>query len=270
MLTKCVISQLTVRNRQLGDDRRLTVSGATQIRFDDIAKNVKQYMSHPYLQACHIRQSVSHFHFDVAHVILQVAHVPVEKMKLILESVLLLEQGLSIHDDVDEAENVQRQLTVLSGDYNSSHYYFVLSQLEDASLLHVLSEAVARINEAKMTLVRHTGSLRPDEYMALYEEVNGALLHALATYYLGHANAEFPQIAPLIRAYVLGEEMKNPRNTRLFTFRQSYEWLSECMERAVGLPANAILGPISTLVMEYLTPLRARFESLNLAEGNRG
>lgn len=243
-------------------------SGVTQIEFDEIEVSVKRYMSHPYLHACHIPQSVSRFHFDVAHVILQAAHVPIDQMKLVLESVLLLEQGLAIHDGVDNLVGKQRQLTVLSGDYNSSHYYFVLSKLNDVKLLHALSEAVVRINQAKMALIRDTAALSVDQYMTLFEEIRGGLLQALAVHYLGASSTTALQLVPLIRAHVVEEEMNTKSVPRFFTFRQAYEWLTENRERVMSLPANAILTPISTLIHEYFTPLRSRLESLKLAEGN--
>ncbi|PYZ98430.1 hypothetical protein CR205_07505 [Alteribacter lacisalsi] len=69
---------------------------------------------------------------------------------------LLVETALSVHDAVesdecmDERTRKERQLTVLSGDYYSSLYYYFLAKLGDVSLMQVFSRSIQAINEIKM------------------------------------------------------------------------------------------------------------------------
>ena len=120
--------------------------------FETIEKRVNAYTSHPYLRACQVSQSVSRFHFEVTYAILTAANVNDETLEEVLKAILLLEQGLSVHDTVDKNAGMLRQLTVLTGDFSSSQYYSVLARMGNFRLLYRLSMAITRINSAKMKL----------------------------------------------------------------------------------------------------------------------
>lgn len=252
-----------------GDDNSLTTSNATNnLLFQEVNRRVQQHMSHPYLDACEIRQSVSRFHFDVAYAILEGARVPMDEILRVLEAVLLLHQGLSIHDEVDQSSTLHRQLFVLAGDYNSSQYYYILAQLGNFTLLSTLCDAVVKLNEAKMSIVMNSGRLSPQEYMLLQEKIQGSLLYALAEYFLGTKGPWNEQVQSLVKAYVVQDEITVSRMGH-FTLRQAYEWLSDSMETVLTMPSNTFVGPLYNFLLEYFHPVKKKVESLNFAEGNR-
>lgn len=81
---------------------------------------------------------------------------------------MLVQAALDIHENVDtgrlesDSHKTKRQLSVLAGDYYSSLYYFVLSRLENVSLIRVFAKSIQEINEAKMTLYKqHKKSADP-------------------------------------------------------------------------------------------------------------
>ncbi|MCL6547487.1 MAG: heptaprenyl diphosphate synthase component 1 [Alicyclobacillus sp.] len=247
----------------------MAMSEANEVLFEEVDERVQRHMHHPFLQASHVRQQVSRFHFEVAHAILRAAGVSPHETVSVLEAVLLLQQGLSIHDEVDGQPELKRQLHVLAGDYDSSWYYWVLARMGKLRLLSSLCEAVVRVNEAKMALALTPEAMSADRYMELEETVQGALLYALAAEYLVHPDDYIPQIRSLVQAYVVNEAMHSRRSPRPFTFRQAYGWLTDAVEKVLHLPGSAILEPISTFVIDYVMLIKKTLEAQTLAEGKR-
>ncbi|MDQ0188495.1 heptaprenyl diphosphate synthase component 1 [Alicyclobacillus cycloheptanicus] len=245
------------------------MSEADQIHFQSVDAAVQQYMHHPFLADNQIRQSTSRFHFGVGRAILQIAHVPAAKAQVILEALLLLQQGLSIHDEVDGQPDRRRQLLVLAGDYDSSQYYHLLARAGQLSLIAALSDAVCRVNEAKMTLVQQGAALTPERYLELRETVEGALLVALATHFLDANPKALEVIHSLVRAYVANEDMQGADMTRHFTVRQIYDWLTEVINVSAS-SGSRVLRPMTAFVADYFVPIRENLETHTFAEGNRG
>jgi hypothetical protein len=179
----------------------VTAGGRMQFTFEEVDSRVRAYMHHPFMASANVQQSVSRFHFDVAYAILSKADVPPERAQSIIESILLLQEGLSIHDDVDQGVNLRRQLYVLSGDYSSSRYYWVLARIGEHVLLQKLSQAVIRINEAKMWLLENA-ALSEEESMKLREVVTGELLYALADHFLPPSDELKPHVRSLVKAHI--------------------------------------------------------------------
>jgi heptaprenyl diphosphate synthase len=237
--------------------------------FETIEERVRAYIGHPHLRACQVPQTVSRFHFDVANAVMVAADVKEATAEGVLEAVLLLEQGLSMHDDVDARTGALKQLTVLAGDYNSSQYYYILARLGDFELMHHLSEAIVRINEAKMKLRQFEDQVDSETYFNLEEIIQGDLLVTLAEHYLGADSASVSYIHSLVKAYVLQGEMAAYSAPRFFTFRQAYDWLSDSLERVRTMPSNSLVGPIYNFLVEYFLSIQNKLETLNFAEGNR-
>jgi heptaprenyl diphosphate synthase len=240
-----------------------------EVRFENVAERVKEYIDHSFLDKAQVHPITSRFHFDVASAILQSSGVPPTESQRILEALLLLEQGLSIHDDVDGHPDEKRQLHVLAGDYCSSQYYWILARLNDAALLDALCSAVIDINEAKMSWCSLPIHVSSDMYMELQEIIHGQLLFALADHFLPDASAWKVHIQSIVRAFVVKEEVTRRKVPKYFTLRQAYDWLTDAMERVIHAPANVIVQPILLFVMDYLAPIKSMLESQSYAEGNR-
>ncbi len=245
------------------------MANTSNLLFEAIEEQVHAYVGHPFLRACQVPQTVSRFHFEVANAILTAGNVDESTAKSVLEALLLLEQGLSVHDEVDKRTGRLRQLTVLAGDYNSSQYYYILTRVGDFELINRLSGAIIRINEAKMKLSQFGDQVDSETYLNLQEKVHGDLLIALAEHYLGDNGTWVAHIHSLVKAYILQGEMVSLKAPRFFTFRQAYDWLTDSLERFRSMPSNAIVSPIYNFLVEYFLSIQSTLETLNLVEGNR-
>ncbi|TMN20683.1 heptaprenyl diphosphate synthase component 1 [Lentibacillus cibarius] len=86
--------------------------------------------------------------------------LPDEKKKNYITAAMLVQMALDIHDAVPETNDClqtddevkSKQLSVLAGDYYSSLYYLLLSEVEEVELIRVLATAIKEINEGKMEL----------------------------------------------------------------------------------------------------------------------
>lgn len=68
--------------------------------------------------------------------------------------------GLDFHDKVhtderlDEQMRRQRQLSILAGDFFSSHFYALLADWGDVQMISIIAQAISEINQAKVRLYR--------------------------------------------------------------------------------------------------------------------
>lgn len=252
-------------NGDEGDDEGLT--DGKEMMFRRVERSATEHMHHGYLALRKVRQSVSRFHFDAGYAILSAAAVDLSETEQVLTALLLLQQGLSIHDHVDEYTDDVRGLIVLAGDHNSSKYYYILAELGDSGIMFALCEAVASMNEAKMILSRERKSISSGEYMSLMETIEGGLLRALATYYLGQSGTWTMHISSLVQAHIVQSELISRHVTQHFTVRQASEWLADSLERVVKQPSTSLVGPLYTFFVEYFNPIQETVEHLHLAEG---
>lgn len=239
-----------------------------RVLYEDINYKFQKFLYDPFLERCGILPQASRFHFEVGAAILTAAGVPKEEAEEILTALLLLQEGLSIHDDIEEQVGRQRQLYVLTGDFGSSQYFYVLAHLGDGSLLYQLCDAVVRINEAKMTLLELPSEASADVRFSLHNAVEGELLYALVKRYLPGNNLWQAQIESLVRAYVL-KEVPSVTNLIVLPERQRYTWFEETLERLLKLQKNSGLAPISNLFVDYFRSLQRNFEGyVALSKGN--
>lgn len=239
-------------------------------RIDHLAQ---RHMHHGYLAQCGIAQPISRFHFDVGYEILTAANVDARDMEQVLTAVLLLEQGLSIHDGVDNADSLRQPLIVLAGDYDSSKYYYILARLNRSRLIYVLCEAVTVVNEAKMRIVTEP-DLTAQQYLWLMQTVEGELLSALAAHYLGKNDVWHSNIESLVRAYVVQVELTVRKERSFITTGQASEWLKRSMTHVDSNASNAsnasneFVAPLYHFAVEYFQPLQRIVGDMRLAEGN--
>ncbi|MEI5907186.1 heptaprenyl diphosphate synthase component 1 [Bacillus spongiae] len=81
-------------------------------------------------------------------------NVELKEMKYIATT-MLVEIALNTHDQVsveEEASQVNRQLTVLAGDYFSGLYYQILANMDNLALIQALASGIKIINENKIRL----------------------------------------------------------------------------------------------------------------------
>lgn len=82
-----------------------------------------------------------------------------EERDQFITATMLVQSALDVHDDVtttvinEETDKLKgRQLTVLTGDYYSGLYYYILSKLENINLIRYLAKGIKDINQQKIVL----------------------------------------------------------------------------------------------------------------------
>ncbi|MCF6095335.1 heptaprenyl diphosphate synthase component 1 [Microaerobacter geothermalis] len=142
---------------------------------NEILKLIRRNSAHHYLEEYINPPSIFEIRLELLFLFLQQMQLSVEKIRKYCTTVMLVQMGLDIHEEVGlERENTHRgirsrQLKVLAGDYFSSQYYFLLSEIEDIEMIHILAEAIKEINENKTRyyLCRGDLTLSPDKYLSL-------------------------------------------------------------------------------------------------------
>ncbi|GMA55741.1 hypothetical protein GCM10025858_02440 [Alicyclobacillus sacchari] len=89
------------------------MTDSKEAMFRRVERKALTHMHHDYLTTRKVRQAVSRFHFDAGYAILSAAAVKDDEIEQVLTALLLLEQGLSIHDDVDRCQSSDQGLIVL-------------------------------------------------------------------------------------------------------------------------------------------------------------
>ena len=247
----------------------MSMTDVNLIKYEDVDKNVRAYTHHAFLDAAGVQPYASRFHFDLARAVLEAGGMTREQSVSVLEAVLLLHRGLAIHEDVDCTTDLQRQLRVLAGDYCSSQYYWIISRVSDAKLIQALSDAVVRINEAKMTVHRKRSELSSEQYILLQEVIHGDLLYTLAAMYLPDHEEWIRALHFTVRAYVVREQSELGAGTGPFTLRQAFDWLTEAKGYMSQSRLESMVGPAASFVLDTWHQIRVLLDQQSLVEGNR-
>lgn len=84
-------------------------------------------------------------------------HMSVTEKQQYMLTIMLIQIALDTHEEVPtetetNRDDIEKQLSVLAGDYYSGLYYFYLAKLEDIEMINMLANTIKRINEYKMIL----------------------------------------------------------------------------------------------------------------------
>lgn len=137
----------------------------------DIIKQTNDTLEHKFVQAYVTYPEIDFLQLHFTFLFLKSKGYSKEIIQYHCISQLFIQLGLDIHDQVgtDPLQQDQlvkgRQLTVLSGDYFSSYYYFYLSQKNQIHLIHKWAEVIREINEMKMDL--HEQRFKLSDYIQL-------------------------------------------------------------------------------------------------------
>ncbi|HEX6923043.1 MAG TPA: heptaprenyl diphosphate synthase component 1 [Bacillales bacterium] len=76
---------------------------------------------------------------------------------MLVQAALDAHEAINVHKPADGKEKKSRQLMILGGDYYSGLYYYLLSEVEDLSLIRKIAASIQEINEHKMFLYKNQG-----------------------------------------------------------------------------------------------------------------
>lgn len=117
----------------------------------------------------------------------------------LVQTALDTHEKVSIHFDSkkDSREKVLNdQLSVLAGDYYSGLYYYLLSEIREVDLIHLLATAIKEINEYKMNLYYMKDSSL-EEHIAVIQEIESLLYVYIAK--ATHST----ELIPIIKKWLL-------------------------------------------------------------------
>ncbi|UCZ54771.1 heptaprenyl diphosphate synthase component 1 [Bacillus shivajii] len=125
---------------------------------NQIIENFYSYIKHPYLQKFIGDPAIDRDQTYLLYEMLKEKELDNNYISNCIITTTLVQTALNTHDliSVNKTNNsslqTKRQLTVLAGDYYSSLYYFLLSKVNDVSLIRVLAKSIQEINESKMNV----------------------------------------------------------------------------------------------------------------------
>jgi heptaprenyl diphosphate synthase len=130
-------------------------------KLTEIKKKLDQYIQHPYL-----RQHVNPPDIDEDRILMLYSlftniNLPDRKISEYTITTMLIQLALDTHDLItnstfDNPNTLKnQQLTVLAGDYYSGLYYYLLSNLDDLTMIRLFAEAIREINEHKISFYQN-------------------------------------------------------------------------------------------------------------------
>jgi len=134
-----------------------------------------QYIDKPKIDPDKIKILISMFNINGSY----------SRISYCVTAIMIMQMALDMHDFIDnepmpQADNRRRQLRVLAGDYYSSQYYCMLSEIEAFSMIRSLSEGIRKLNEEKVTLFR--GNWDWEHFIGLMKQIESSLIAELADY----------------------------------------------------------------------------------------
>lgn len=123
-------------------------------------KQIKQKLSHTYLHRFLGDPIIDSEKLSMLISIMDRTILPQRQKENYIVTTMLVQLALDTHDCVPVQYNskkhdrsqIDKQLTVLAGDYYSGLYYFLLAETEAYAMIRTLATAIKEINEYKMRL----------------------------------------------------------------------------------------------------------------------
>lgn len=123
-----------------------------------IIEQIYKRITHSYVEHYVDVPSVAENRLELLYLFLLEQGMTKERASIFCSATGLVQLGLDMHEHVKNvyehslADERNRQLTVLAGDYYSSRYYHLLAEAGEIRAVQVLSGAIQLVNEAKMKL----------------------------------------------------------------------------------------------------------------------
>lgn len=176
-----------------------------------IVEEVEKHIKCDYVQRYVEIPSIPLLRMQVLFLFLHDSNVSHEQIKDYIVSTVLIQLALDCHEEVtlvpqDSERGIRnRQLSVLAGDFFSSKYYFLLSNIGDVALIKELARAIYQINEVKTKLYTRP-QLSMEESLQLRNEIDSTLY----TSFISRFSADIPWVwRGLIEQFCLLERLRN-------------------------------------------------------------
>lgn len=123
-------------------------------KFTDIKEQVEQKVFHPYLLKYIDMPVIDEDKLLILVSIMDRLELSYNELKNYATTTMLIQIALDTHEHISNAtvDEINRQLTVLAGDYYSGLYYKLLAESEDIRMIKELSKGVKEVNEHKVSI----------------------------------------------------------------------------------------------------------------------
>lgn len=126
---------------------------------EKIKKKLEKKIEHPYLEQYIKKPFIDIYKIKTLLTIFDEVKIQKQHQNDYIISVMLVQMALDTHELVTNeskslADDIERQLSVLAGDYYSGLYYKTLAEIDENQLVRVLANAIKVINEHKMILYK--------------------------------------------------------------------------------------------------------------------
>ncbi|EGL82856.1 hypothetical protein CathTA2_1621 [Caldalkalibacillus thermarum TA2.A1] len=144
---------------------------------ESMLKEVEQRAYHPYVQRYVRYPDINLFQLHFLFLFLHQTGISSALRRHYCISQMLIQLGLDSHDHVDNQKVSsddslkQRQLTILSGDHFSGHYYHYLAEHGEVELIHKWACVVKTINEDKTRLYMEHDLLSQEDVLCLKRQI---------------------------------------------------------------------------------------------------
>ncbi|MDQ0337659.1 heptaprenyl diphosphate synthase [Caldalkalibacillus uzonensis] len=156
---------------------------------ESMLNEVQRRAYHPYAQRYVTFPDVNLFQLHFLFLFLNHSGISPTLRNHYCISQIFIQLGLDSHDDVDnrpvtdDRSIKHRQLTILSGDHFSGHYYHYLAEQGEVELIHKWAHVVKTINEDKTRLYMEQEQLSKQERIHLKQRIKRLIPESVLTWF---------------------------------------------------------------------------------------
>lgn len=195
----------------------------SSISSEKLRQKLENKMFHTFVEQHMNRPFVDSKKLDILSLLFHNVALTKEEKYDRMVSIMLVQIALDTHervtlDNEPLSEELERQLSVLAGDYYSSLYYKVLADLKEVQLIRVIANAIKQINEQKISLYQYELS-NWQELMETFMIIEAKLFTNVGKYF---------NVPPLYLSYIkelllinrLEQERKRIKNNHFSYIKQ--------------------------------------------------
>lgn len=153
-------------------------------KFTNIKEQVEQKVFHPYLLNYIETPVIDEDKLLILVSIMDRLELSINEIKNYALTTMLIQIALDTHEHISNAavDEVNRQLTVLAGDYYSGLFYKLLAESEDIAMIKELSKGIKEINEHKISVYqKECDSI--EKLMTSIKKIESSLLAKFSDYF---------------------------------------------------------------------------------------
>lgn len=235
---------------------------------EHLNNKIKDKISYNFIDQHTIENKINKIKLLSLLLIMAESNLSQETKENYITATMLVETALETHEQVKENEVIgesygkalNKQLSVLGGDYYSSLYYVLLSNVEDFSFTKNLATAIKEVNELKMDLhFNNTEAL--EHHISLRKIIESHIIKSVAKYISVKDQGLFKIIELSLMLDLLFREKNNFISTNNFNYFTN-ETISTQLSKEIDHIIYQYNLELNTLISDSGNELLHQFKSL--------